>query len=68
MKTINKRIFTIIPIIAFALTIVISNGIFRTIEHRRAATADQSQSQSADETLNGSYSTMINTFNSSCTR
>lgn len=66
MKTINKRIFTIVPIIAFALTIVISNGITRTIEHRRAATKDQSQS--ADETLNGSYSTMINTFNASTTR
>ena len=66
MKTINKRIFTIVPIIAFALTIVISNGIFRTIEHRRATSADQSQS--ADETLNGSYSNLINTFNASTTR
>jgi len=66
MKTINKRIFTIIPIIAFAVTIVISNGILRTIEHRRAATADQSQP--ADETLNGSYSNLINTFNASTTR
>lgn len=66
MKTINKRIFTIIPIIAFAVTIVISNGILRTIEHRRAATTGQSQS--ADETLNGSYSNLINTFNSSTTR
>ncbi|SJZ53494.1 hypothetical protein SAMN02745119_00879 [Trichlorobacter thiogenes] len=66
MKSINKRIFTIVPIIAFALTIVISNGIFRTIEHRRAATTGQSQP--ADETLNGSYSNLINTFNSSSTR
>lgn len=66
MKTINKRIFTIVPIIAFALTIVISNGITRTIEHRRAVTTDQSQS--ADETLNGSYSNLINTFNASTTR
>lgn len=66
MKTINKRIFTIIPIMAFALTIVISNGITRTIEHRRAATTDQYQS--ADETLNGSYSNLINTFNANSTR
>ncbi|ACD94817.1 hypothetical protein [Trichlorobacter lovleyi] len=66
MKTINKRIFAIVPIIAFALTIVISNGITRTIEHRRAATSDQSQP--ADETLNGSYSNLINTFNASSTR
>jgi hypothetical protein len=66
MKTINKRIFTIVPIIAFALTIVISNGIFRTIEHRRTATTGQSQP--ADETLNGSYSNLINTFNASTTR
>ncbi|MDK9718357.1 MAG: hypothetical protein OEL57_10705 [Trichlorobacter sp.] len=66
MKTINKRIFTIIPIIAFTLTIIISNGIFHTIEHRHAATADRSQT--AEEQMNGSYSTMINTFNASTTR
>lgn len=66
MKTINKLIFTLVPIIAFALTIVISNGITRTIEHRRATTTDQSQS--ADEPLNGSYSNLINTFNASTTR
>ncbi len=66
MKTINKRIFAITPIIAFAITLAISNGIERSIEHCRASTAGQSQS--AGEMLNGSYSTMINTFNSCSTR
>lgn len=66
MKTINKRIFTIIPMIAFALTILVLSGIFDTFEYRRTATTDQSQP--ADETLNGSYSNLINTFNASSTR
>lgn len=66
MKTINKRIFTITPIIAFALTIIISTGISRSIEHRRTATADRLQT--ADQMPNGSYSNLINTFNSSTTR
>ena len=66
MKTISKRIFAITPIIAFALTIIISNGITRTIEHRHAATADCTHS--ADEMINGSYRTMFEGLNSISTR
>lgn len=66
MKTISKRIFAITPIIAFAVTIIISSGITKAIEHHHAATTNHSRS--AGEVLNGSYSNLINTFDSSCVR
>lgn len=64
--TMSKRILTIIPIIAFATTITISNGVTRTIEHHRAVTANSTLA--TDEIMNGSYKTMFESLNSISTR
>jgi len=59
MKTISKARFTLIPLIAFAITITLSNGIARGIDHHRAA-----MPAATDEPLSGSYHTMLESMNS----
>lgn len=66
MKTITRSSFALIPIIAFAVTIIISNGVTRSIAHHHAAPVNAAYSP--DETVNGSYRTMFEGLNSISTR
>ncbi len=63
MKTITRSSFALIPIIAFAITITLSNGIARSIDHHRTAVLP-----AAVEPLSGSYHTMLEGLNSISTR
>lgn len=64
MKTITRSSFALIPIIAFVVTITLSNSIARSIDHHRTATIPPA----ATEPLNGSYHTMLESLNSASTR
>ena len=66
MKTITRSSFALIPIIAFAVTIVVANGVTRTTTHHHAAHANAAYTP--DETVNGSYRTMLEGLNSISTR
>ncbi len=64
MKTISKARFTLIPLIAFAVTITLSNGVASSIAHHRAG----SKQPAAVEPLSGSYHTMLEGLTSISTR
>jgi len=61
MKTLNRRTVTIIPIIAFALTFMISSGISGMVKQRQSATTGSME-------LNGSYRTLFEGLNAIATR
>ncbi len=61
----NRLIYFITPVIAFALTLIISTGISNRIEHSHAASE---QYHSTEEMLSGSYRSMFEALNSVSTR
>lgn len=64
MKTITRSSFALIPIIAFTVTITLSNSIARGIDHNRATAI----SSATSEPFSGSYHTMLEGLNSVSTR
>ncbi len=61
----NRLIYFITPVVAFALTLIISTGISNRIEHRHAAS---DRSESTEEMISGSYRSMFESLNSVSTR
>lgn len=62
MRPITRSSFAIIPIISFALTIILANNVARHGGHQHDLAT--SQTTSTTDQLHGSYRTMLENLNS----